>query len=103
MMNDSAMGTSTVRSSPVSDGQQSHLTAVGKRHWLQHKLRMWPKKRVNTRLRIFSLNVVTMIVNSRELAQMLDRRRIGIACVQETKWKGSKARRSEMDINYSII
>ena len=92
MMNDTAMDTSTVRSSPVSDGQQSRRTAVGKRHGLQHKLRMWPKKRVKTRLRIYSLNVGTMIGNSRELAEMLDRRIIDTACVQKTKWKFSKAR-----------
>ena len=43
-------------------------------------------------LRILSLNIGTMTGKSRELAEMLDRRRIDIACVQETKWKGSKAR-----------
>ena len=92
MMNDTAMDTSTVRSSPVSDGQQSRLTAVGKRQGLSYRLRMWPKKRAKTRLRILSLNVGTMTGKSRELAEMLDSRRIDIACVQETKWKGSKAR-----------
>ena len=92
MMNDTAMDTSTVRSSSVSDGQQSRLTAVGKRQGLPHKLRMWPKKRVKTRLRIFSLNLGTMTGKSRELAEMLDRRKIDIACVQETKWKESQAR-----------
>ena len=29
---------------------------------------------------------------SREVAEMLNRRRLEIACVQETKWKGNKAR-----------
>ena len=33
-----------------------------------------------------------MTGKNRELAEMLDRRRIDIACAQETKWKGSKAR-----------
>ena len=85
------LDTSTVRLSPVSDGQQSRLTAVGKRQGLSHRLRMWPKKRAKTRLRILSLNVGTTTGKSRELADMLDRRSIYIysciACVQ-----GSKAR-----------
>ena len=92
MMNDTAMVSSTVRSSPVHDGQQSRLTAVGKRQGLSHRLRMWPKKRAKTRLRIVSLNVGTVTEKSRELADMLDRRRLDIACVQETQWKGSNPR-----------
>ena len=92
MMNDTAMVSSTVRSSPVRDGQQSRLTAVGKRQGLSHRLRMWPKKRANTRLRILSVNVGTMKGKSRELADMLDKRRLYIACVQDTQWKGSKPR-----------
>ena len=76
-----------------SDGQQSRLTAVVKRQGLSHRLRVWPKKRrVKTRLRIYSLNLGTMTVKSRERAEMLDRRKIDIACVQETKWKESQAR-----------
>ena len=73
-MNDTAMDTSTVRSSPVSDGQQRRLTAVGKRLGLPHKLRMWPKKRIKTRLQILSLN-----------------------------GKGQRHERLEMDINYSTM
>ena len=65
MMNDTAMDTSTVRSSPVSDGQQSRLTGVGKRQGLPHKLRLWPKKRVKTILRILSFNVGNMTGKSR--------------------------------------
>ena len=53
---------------------------------------MRPKKRVKTKLRILPLNVEAMTGKSRELLEMLDRRIIYIACVQETKWKGSQAR-----------
>ncbi|KAK3507716.1 hypothetical protein QTP70_034822 [Hemibagrus guttatus] len=43
-------------------------------------------------LRIGTLNVGTMTGKGRELADMLERRKVDILCVQETRWKGSKAR-----------
>ncbi|KAK3556181.1 hypothetical protein QTP70_005581 [Hemibagrus guttatus] len=43
-------------------------------------------------LRIGTLNVGTMTGKGRELADMMERRRVDILCVQETRWKGSKAR-----------
>ena len=42
--------------------------------------------------RVGSLNVGTMTGRGREVVDMMVRRRIGILCVQETKWKGAKAR-----------
>ena len=44
-------------------------------------------------LKIGSLNVGTMTGKGRELADMMERRKLDILCVQETKWKGSKARK----------
>ncbi|KAK3573614.1 hypothetical protein QTP86_030001, partial [Hemibagrus guttatus] len=43
-------------------------------------------------LRIGTLNVGTMTGKSRELADVMERRKVDILCVQETRWKGSKAR-----------
>ncbi|KAK3569207.1 hypothetical protein QTP86_026614 [Hemibagrus guttatus] len=43
-------------------------------------------------LRIGTLNVGTMTGKGRELADMMERRKVDILCVQETRWKGSKAR-----------
>ncbi|KAK3538516.1 hypothetical protein QTP86_006682 [Hemibagrus guttatus] len=43
-------------------------------------------------LRIGTLNVGTMTGKDRELADMMERRKVDILCVQETRWKGSKAR-----------
>ncbi|KAK3510979.1 hypothetical protein QTP70_027789 [Hemibagrus guttatus] len=43
-------------------------------------------------LRIGTLNVGTMTEKGRELADMMERRKVDILCVQETRWKGSKAR-----------
>ncbi|KAK3533956.1 hypothetical protein QTP70_035003, partial [Hemibagrus guttatus] len=43
-------------------------------------------------LRIGTLNVGTMTGKGRELADMMEKRKVDILCVQETRWKGSKAR-----------
>ncbi|KAK3506363.1 hypothetical protein QTP70_000997 [Hemibagrus guttatus] len=43
-------------------------------------------------LRIGTLNVGTMTGKGRELADMMERRKVDILSVQETRWKGSKAR-----------
>ncbi|KAK3553367.1 hypothetical protein QTP70_003532 [Hemibagrus guttatus] len=43
-------------------------------------------------LRIGTLNVGTMTGKGRELADMMERRKVAVLCVQETRWKGSKAR-----------
>ena len=43
-------------------------------------------------MRFLTVNLGTMTGNSREVANILKRRRVSIACVQETKWKGAKAK-----------
>ncbi|KAK3517926.1 hypothetical protein QTP70_027537, partial [Hemibagrus guttatus] len=43
-------------------------------------------------LRIGTLNVGTMTGKGRELADVMERRKVDILCVQETRWKGNKAR-----------
>ncbi|KAF3631922.1 ATP-dependent RNA helicase A-like protein [Capsicum annuum] len=44
------------------------------------------------RLRVGSWNIGTLQGKSIELVKILSKRRINIACIQETKWVGSKAR-----------
>ena len=43
-------------------------------------------------MRFLTVNIGTMTDNGREIANMLKRRRVSIACVQEPKWKGAKAK-----------
>ena len=38
------------------------------------------------------MNVGTMTGKGRELADMMERRKVDILCVQETRWRGSKTR-----------
>lgn len=44
------------------------------------------------RLRIGSWNIGSLLEKSLELVEILRKRKINIACLQETKWVGSKAR-----------
>ena len=50
----------------------------------------WKGRRSLTR--VGTLNIRTMTGRGRELADMMERRNVNILCLQETKWKGSKAR-----------
>ena len=43
-------------------------------------------------MRAATLNVASMTGKGRELIDVMERRKVGILCVQETKWKASKAR-----------
>ena len=43
-------------------------------------------------IRVGTLNVGTMNGRGRELEDMMERRNVDILCLQETKWKGSKAK-----------
>ena len=43
-------------------------------------------------IRVDTLNIGTMTGRGRELADIMEQRNIDILCLQETKWKGSKAR-----------
>ena len=38
------------------------------------------------------MNVGSMTGRGRELADLMERRKVGVLCVQETRWKGNKAR-----------
>ena len=49
-------------------------------------------KRRCSLIRVGTLNIGTMAGRGRELADMMERRNVDILCLQETKWKGSKAR-----------
>ena len=46
-------------------------------------------------IRVGTLNIGTMTGRGRELADMMERRNVDILCLQETRWKGSKARNIE--------
>ncbi|XP_047004754.1 craniofacial development protein 2-like [Schistocerca americana] len=44
------------------------------------------------KIRVRTLNVGTMTGNGREIVDMMQRRKIKVLCVQETRWKANKAK-----------
>ncbi|XP_065323057.1 craniofacial development protein 2-like [Gordionus sp. m RMFG-2023] len=48
------------------------------------------KVKVKAKTRLASLNIGMLEGKTRELASMLNKRKVDIACIQETKWKGQK-------------
>ncbi|KAK3569040.1 hypothetical protein QTP86_021557 [Hemibagrus guttatus] len=75
-------------------GTGGNWATVGRRSrggWRVHRQRE-KRKGKSVGLRIGTLNVGTMTGKGRELADMMERRKVDILCVQETRWKGSKAR-----------
>jgi len=53
------------------------------------------------RVRIGAWGVGTLTGKSRELAEVLRRRKVNIFCVKEIKWKGEKAK--EIRVGYKIM
>ena len=86
--------TKTANGTVVQQGAAGKYAAVGQRRKRggkhvrdKHKRRMGRKMEV----KVGTLNVGTMTCKGRELADMM-KRKVDILCVQETRWKGSKAR-----------
>ncbi|KAK3511018.1 hypothetical protein QTP70_029036 [Hemibagrus guttatus] len=75
-------------------GAGGNWATVGRRSRGGRRVHRQREKRKGKRvgLRIGTLNVGTMTGKGRELADMMERRKVDILCVQETRWKGSKAR-----------
>lgn len=81
----------TIRASP-RDAQMPRLTVAINGQGLPVQRRDRLKKLVKLDVRIASLNVGSMTGKGREIADLMARRRIQILCVQETRWKGNKAK-----------
>ena len=75
---------------PVGDAQGIRLNPVRSGQGLLGHERAQVKKLV--RVRVGTLNVGTMTGRGRELADMMERRKVVVLCVQETRWKGDKAK-----------
>ena len=74
-------------------GADGNYTTVGRRRGGRRVCRKREKRSAKkSELRVGTLNVGTMTGKGRELVDMMQRRKVDILCVQETRWKGSKAR-----------
>ncbi|KAK3570874.1 hypothetical protein QTP86_029388, partial [Hemibagrus guttatus] len=76
------------------EGAGGNWATVGRRSRGGRRVRRQREERKgkSVGLRIGTLNVGTMTGKGRELADVMERRKVDILCVQETRWKGSKAR-----------
>jgi hypothetical protein len=66
---------------------QERRTAVEKENGNAERMKV-----VKTELRIGTLNVGTKTGKGREIVDMMVRRKVDVLCVQETRWKGERAR-----------
>ena len=82
----------SARASPGSDAQIHRPNSAINGRGLPYHERVRLKKKAPEIVRIGTLNVSTMTGRGRELADMMKRRKIKVLCVQETRWKGNKAR-----------
>ncbi|KAK3523933.1 hypothetical protein QTP70_016740, partial [Hemibagrus guttatus] len=75
-------------------GAGGNWATVGRRSRGGRRVRRQREKRKgkSVGLRIGTLNVGTMTGKGRELADVMERKKVDKLCVQETRWKGSKAR-----------
>lgn len=72
--------TDNARAYPGSDAQRYNCLDAVER-----------KRERLTNLRVASLNIGTLTGKSREIADMMRRRKINILCLQETRWTGGKS------------
>ena len=78
----------------VTDGQRRQRRQRGQRRKPGRRIQRLRERRKakSVEVRAATLNVASMTGKGRELIDMMERRKVDILCVQETKWKGSKAR-----------
>jgi len=70
-------------------------SGVGRRSGVGTRGKEGKGKEGACRLRIGSWNIGTLTGKSIELAKILQKRKVNIACVQETRWAGTKARNAD--------
>ena len=77
----------------VIGGHATWTQRRGRKQWRRRKERNeeW-KKAKKIKLRVATLNVETMTGKGREVADLMERKGVDILSVQETRWKGERAR-----------
>ena len=81
------------RAYPISDARDPRLSSATNGQGLPPGGRRRLKKLVQTRkIKLATLNVGSMTGRSGEVVHLMARKNLQVLCVQETKWRGSKAR-----------
>ena len=89
------------RAYPRSDAQIHRPNSAKNGRGLPHQERVRLKKKALDPVRIGTLNVGTMNGRGREVSDMMERRKIQILLVQETRWIGNKAK--EIGAGYKLF
>ena len=77
----------------ATGGHATWMQRRGGKQWRRKKERNEERKNAKKiKLRVATLNVRTTIGKGREVADLMERRELDILCVQETRWKGERAR-----------
>ena len=77
----------------VTGGHATWMQRRGGKQWRRRKERNEERKKAKKiKLRVATLNVGTMTGKGREVADLMERKGVDILCVQETRWKGERAR-----------
>ena len=102
---------SRARAFPVSDAQghrpppvineQGLLGSTGCNRLKKQAQGGGERREKVVKLRAGTLNVGTMTGKGREIADLMERRKMDVLCVQETRWKGDKAR--ELGDGYKLL
>uniref|UniRef100_A0A914WHG0 Uncharacterized protein n=1 Tax=Plectus sambesii TaxID=2011161 RepID=A0A914WHG0_9BILA len=95
---DQVSTTAQVRVSPGSDAYCPHPSGVSSQQGLPRNRRARLKKQA---FRVATLSIGTLMGRGRELANLLRRRRVHMASLQETQWKGAKAK--ELGDGYNLL
>ena len=93
---------SMARAFPVSDAQDPHLNPVRNDQGLPGLGQARQKKQAHhhhhhhhhhhQQMRVGTINIGTLTGKGREIADIMERRKMDILCLQETRWKGNKVK-----------
>ena len=92
--------TPNARTPPVPSGPQTHRPNSVEMQGLPHQERVRLKKQAH-KMRFGTLNVGSMTGRAREVADLMNNRKVDILCVQEIKWSGNKVK--EIGDGYKLI
>ena len=76
----------------ANGGHATWMKRRGGMQWRKKERNVERKKAKKIKLRVATFNVGTMTGKGREVADLMERRGVDMLCVQETRWKGEKAR-----------
>ena len=91
---DNQQRSDTARGFPVADAHSPRPRCVRSEQGLPGQGRTRLKKRVQPKreLRVGTINIGTLTGKGREVADLMERRKVDILCLQETRWKGKKSK-----------